>query len=340
MNSAFSRLANAKAKSIAPFSSGKGGIGFGLFGNDVRQRQAGGGQCFEQHFFAHAVQRGIDVIQIAFWRNGQRCDLGDIGIDHFVVQNAVVAAAGEFGDGRGEHAVDVLRHFFIGRRHDLPAAVLFAQIDFVAVVLGGVVAGGDHNAGGGVEMADGERQNRRGQHARQQQGFDTGGGHDFGGVFGEGERVFAPVIADDDGRGVVVVAQVVGQSFGGFADQDAVHARAAGSDFAAQACGAELHTAVKQAVQGLFGGFVAVLRLGEQVLDVFAGFGIGVLCGPCLGGAVQWVHAFSFGVKGFEFSRKSAGAGCFRRCRAAQRLGLADKKQPANRQPMCRLLFA
>ena len=218
--------------------------------------------------------------------------------------------------------------------------MLFAQIDFVAVVLGGVVAGGNHNACGGVEMADGERQNRRGQHARQQQGFDTGGGHDFGGVFGEGERVFAPVIADDDGRSVVVVAQVVGQSFGGFADQDAVHARAAGSDFAAQACGAELHAAVEQAVQGLFGRFVAVLRLGEQVLDVFAGFGIGVLCGPCLGGAVQWVHAFSFGVKGFEFSRKSAGAGCFRRCRAVQRLGLADKKQPANRQPMCRLLFA
>ena len=104
-------------------------------------------------------------------------------------------------------------------------------------------------------MADGERQNRRGQHARQQQGFDTGGGHDFGGVFGEGERVFAPVIADDDGRGVVVVAQVVGQAFGGFADQDAVHACAAGSDFATQACGA---TACGRQTGGA--GFVRRLR--------------------------------------------------------------------------------
>src|SRR5262249_60889519 len=63
-------------------------------------------------------------------------------------------------------------------------------VELAAVVVGRVVRGGDVQPAVGLQLADGERQFRRGQVAaavgRQRPGVDAVGGVDAGGVVGEG----------------------------------------------------------------------------------------------------------------------------------------------------------
>ena len=104
----------------------EGGVGFGLLGNDVRQRQLGGGKGFEQHFFAYAVHGGVNIIQAAFGLLGEGGGFGDIGFNHFFAECFVVAAAGILVDGSLRGAVNQRGDLFIGGGDDLSAAVAFA----------------------------------------------------------------------------------------------------------------------------------------------------------------------------------------------------------------------
>ena len=226
------------------------GVGFGLLSNDVRQRQLGGGKGFEQHFFAYAVHGGVNIIQAAFGFLRQRGGFGDVGFNYFFAECFVVAAAGILVDGGLRGLVNQCGDLFIGGGDDLPAAVAFAQIDFVAVVSGGVMAGGYHHACAGVKVLNGIGKHGGGQFARQQAGLDACGCHDFGGVAGVDVGIFAPVVANHDAGGLWVKLQdVVCQPFGSLGNQHAVHAHAACLLFAAQTCGAKLQASVEAVFQ-------------------------------------------------------------------------------------------
>ncbi len=146
----------------------------------------------------------------------------------------------------------------VGGRHDLAPV---AEVDLVAVVARRVVAGGDHDAGVGAEVADGEGEEGRRQGARQQQSAAAGRGHHGRGVAGEDVGVVARVEADDDlgaGRGAGVPLgtrlQVRDEPGGRANDDGPVHPVRPGAQDAAQAGGAELEhprEAVGQVVGGL-----------------------------------------------------------------------------------------
>ncbi len=101
------------------------------------------------------------------------------GVDFGLAVNDLPAGEG-FGEGTAADFVDVhhaLDDGFIVRRQNLHAA---CPIDFDRVVAGRIVAGGDHDAAGGVGVPDGERKFRRAAEAIEKENFEAGGGHDFG----------------------------------------------------------------------------------------------------------------------------------------------------------------
>ena len=114
------------------------------------------------------------------------------------------------------------------------------EVDLVAVVLRRVVRCRDHDAGAAAEVPDREREDRRRQVRRQQEGVDAGALHDLGGVAGEDLGVVPRVVADHDRGRRAVLQQVGREAGGGLGDDDAVHPVGAGAERSAQSRGAEL----------------------------------------------------------------------------------------------------
>ena len=128
-------------------------------------------------------------------------------------------------------------------------------VDLVAVVLGGVVAGGDVQAGDAAVLPHGEGELRGGAHGLKQAHGDAVGGHDLGGPFGKLPGVQAAVVADGHplGGGLGTLGQDdLGKGLGGVADHMEVHPPQAHPHDPPQAGGAELqHT--EEAVLQLLG---------------------------------------------------------------------------------------
>ena len=85
----------------------------------------------------------------------------------------------------------------VGGRDDLGAVVV---VDLVAVVPGGVVAGGHDDAGCRAEVPDRERGERRRQRPVEDVGGDAARREHVDGVAGELGRAVARVAPDDDAR--------------------------------------------------------------------------------------------------------------------------------------------
>ena len=115
-------------------------------------------------------------------------------------------------------------------------------VDLIAVVLLGVVAGGDVDAGDAAILPHGEGQLRRGAQGLEQPHGDAVGGHDAGGLAGELLRVVPAVEADGDaplgGLGPLLQDHL-GEGLGGMADNVDVHPVQAHPHDAPQAGGAE-----------------------------------------------------------------------------------------------------
>ena len=130
------------------------------------------------------------------------------------------------------------------RRDDLRAVL---PVDLVAVVLGRVVARGDHDAGRGAEVLHREGGERRRAGARREYERDAGGGEDAGGVLGELAAHAAPVAADHHAArrrvGHVCGEEVLREARRSCAGRRRGSSGSAGAEDAAQPGGAELERA-------------------------------------------------------------------------------------------------
>ena len=249
--------------------------------DDVLEADAGEGLGHELD--AAAVQRGVDDLEVRVAGDGFRgqhqgqlvlqvafVDLGAHRLD----------AAGNGAGDRGEADVgrvldlrdlgdDVLVH----GRGDLAAV---APEDLVAVILLGVVAGGDHDAGGRALEADGIAQFRGGAEGVEQVDVDAVVGEDVGGNLGEQAGVVAAVVRDAHAGGAVHMGlDVVREALGGHAHGVLVHAVGAHAHDAAEAAGAELEVPVEGVFEADGVGFL-------QFLDFCLGLGVEVPFEPAL----------------------------------------------------------
>ena len=144
-----------------------------------------------------------------------------------------------------------------------------APVGLVAVVLLGIVGGGEHDAGVAVAVADGEAELGGGTHAVEEVDLVAVGSQHVGCDFGELAAVVAAVVADGSAELFLVgvdLADVVGETLGGHCHGVFVHAVGADAHDAAKAAGAELEVAVEALVElvgvgshvedGLLGGVV------------------------------------------------------------------------------------
>ena len=173
-------------------------------------------------------------------------------------------------DGRGDATVD--------RRDDLRAV---APVHLVAVVLGRVVARGDHHPGRGAVGAHRVRGHRRRPRMIGQPHREPGGEQHRGGLLDEPLRLVPRVAADHHAAALGVGdlrREVRRQARGHVADLQLVHALGAGGQDAADARGTELQPTAHPL--GQLGGRGGV---GGGALDQYAELGAGV--GIRIGGA-------------------------------------------------------
>ena len=157
--------------------------------------------------------------------------------------------------------------------------------DLVAVVLLGVVRGGDHDACNGAFLAHGIAHLGSGTDVVEDIDMDAVGGKDIGSDAGELPAVVAAVVRDTDLDVVAldVLEDVVGESLGGHADRVLVHAVGADAHDAAEASGAELEILVERVLETCW---VVVAQLN----DLAFGLGIEISVQPALGHFVKIFH--------------------------------------------------
>src|SRR5699024_11212052 len=105
----------------------------------------------------------------------------------------------------------------------------------VAVVLGGVVGRGDHDARVAVVVPGGEAQGRHRHQGVVDADLDAVGSQDAGGRLGKDVALDAAVVADGDGLAAALGLDPVGQPLGCLTDDVDIHAVGAGAQHAAQA---------------------------------------------------------------------------------------------------------
>ena len=170
------------------------------------------------------------------------------------------------------HLVDLVDDASVVGRKNLGAVV---PVGLVAVVLAGIMAGGDVHTGLGAELTDGEGYLRRGAQTLKEIDLDTVGREDVGTSLGKEARVVAAVMAHNHGEVAAAgecLKDIVGKTLGGHAHNVAVHAVGAGSHDAAQSTGAELKVLVEGVDEG---GLVGItehsLHLGTGLLVKIGG---------------------------------------------------------------------
>ena len=137
-------------------------------------------------------------------------------------------------------------------------------IDLVAIVLRGIVAGGDVESGHTAVLPHGEGELRRGAHGLKKAHGDAVGGHHPGGGPGKFLGVNPAVIADGHplgGGGRSLGQDHLGKGLGGMADHMDVHPPQPQAHHPPQAGGAELQQA-EEPVFHLFGVVGNGLQLG------------------------------------------------------------------------------
>ena len=147
-------------------------------------------------------------------------------------------------DGHLVHLVDDA--LVVGREH----LCAVAPVGLVAVVLLGIVAGRDVDAGHGTELTYGETDLGCRAQSFKEEGADAVGREDCGHGLGKEAAVVAAVVTHDDAELAAPAAgigfqDVVGKSLRGHADDVLVHAVGARAHDAAKASRAEFKAAVE-----------------------------------------------------------------------------------------------
>ena len=166
-----------------------------------------------------------------------------------------------------------------------------APVDLVAVVLGRVVARGDHHPRRRAPLEDCEGADRGRHRVGEDEGRDAVGGQHTSHVLREDVAHPPRVAAHDHAAGARVEGlpkQIAREPRRGLPHHRAVHAVGAGADDAPQARGAELESA------------------RERVLQLGRGFGIRVVPGPGFGLREQVVEAHA--VRARAASRPAAAS--------------------------------
>lgn len=155
-------------------------------------------------------------------------DLVQEGLIHFVAEGDDLTAFG-FREGIVGFASDGIDFGDDARGVGFDDTGTVVEIDFVAVVVGGVVGGGDHDAGVGAEAADCEGHFRGGAEAVEEVDIHAEIGSDFGAEVGEFGGEVAGVVSKNDGGATVdagvgaPVADVGHETSGGTAQVIKVH---------------------------------------------------------------------------------------------------------------------
>ena len=227
---------------------------------------------------ARAVQRAVDQLEtgsLADTRaDGAGLDGGIEGVDAVLADildqplSQTILKGNELGPGQDIRLLDLGVDNVGGLIGHLAAV---RAVGLVAVVLGGVVAGRDHDARVAVVVAGGKAQRGNRHKGLVDADLDTVGGQHLGSSLGEQVALDAAVIADGNGLAAALGLDPVGKALGGLADNVNIHAVGACADDAAQTGGAEFQ-----------GHGKAVLDGGIVALDAFQlRFQVGVVqfCG-------------------------------------------------------------
>ena len=138
------------------------------------------------------------------------------------------------------------------------------EVNLVAVVLRWIVAGRDHDAGIGIEVAHGKGGHRCGQLLWQSQGLATGCGDNRGGIAVKIGGAVAGIATNDHGEVVAHnVLQMRNQASGGTDDRGTVHAGLTSCNDTAKTCSAEFEWPGETAFQ--LGNRIGVGGLGFVV---------------------------------------------------------------------------
>jgi len=253
-------------------------VGRGLARDHVHVPVAAVGERTVHELPADAVERGVDDREVRAVDGGpRRTQIRQVGVDHARIDRRDEFAVPRVDPrdlsgrpDRGYRGGDLL----VDRRDDLGGRL---AVHLVAVVLRGVVAGGDHHRGGGLEtlLSVGHQRGRLG--AREPANRDPGPGEHRHDVLGEAPGVGASVETDHHTtpRGAGIGRrQVVGQPPGGADDHRPVHPQGTGADHRPQPGGAEGQLPVDT-----IGHRLAVPGLQEP-LELGARRRVGVACDP------------------------------------------------------------
>ena len=194
-----------------------------------------------------AVERGVDHLQVALLHrrlaDAQRKDavqilvhqlVGDV-LDHAGAQPLLQRDL--FDPVKDVGLAGKLQHLGGSLRVEL-AAVL--AVGLVAVILGGVVAGGDDDAGAAVQLTNRKGKGRGRHQFLKQVRLDAVGRKDPRGDVGKQIALDAAVIGDGHRRILKFLLDIVGHALGGKRDGINIHPVGAHAQNAAQSGGAEL----------------------------------------------------------------------------------------------------
>ena len=238
-------------------------------------------QHLGDQLIARAVEGGVDHLEIV--RHLLHHSLvGDLG--HDVGKEGLVGLLAHEDDLAGGESLVIIDGLIAGehvqRAHLLChlVGVLGGQlcailpVDLIAVVLLGVMAGGDVDTGDAAILTDGEGHHGGGAHGFKQTHGDTVGSEDTGGLAGEGLRIIAAVVTHSYAplHGLLALLQDhLGEGLGCVTDDMDVHAVQAHAHNAAQTCRTEgqliEETTLDLLVIACDGSQLCLLRLAQSV---------------------------------------------------------------------------
>ncbi len=264
---------------VRHFDGGKMRIGVFLFFDNAHVGDADFVQDATNGHISAPMQGGVDDLEFAayalhhFGIDGKGFDACDVFVVHFRIADDVKQSRLQrffhgdmfgFGEGKGVDGIgDSGRNFGANLR------AIFA-IDLVAVILGRVMARGDHNACDGIQMTNAKAQKRNGTKGIKQVRFDAVCTEDQGGLGGKLGAHQTAVVSDHYATisSAINHAQIVGKPLCGTTHRIDVHTVHASTEHATHTCCAKAQIAIEAVFLFLF-----VLCNGEQVFLQF-----GVVC--------------------------------------------------------------
>ena len=280
-NALFQRLANFRVRVGA---GGKIAVRFGLLRHHGHFAHTNALENTQAALLAAAVEGRIHHTDVA--RRAAQHAFGINGVDeriHHVLPDVFNVTGRHTGfkirglDVRKNiQLIDLFQHAVGHFAGDLAAV---AAIHLIAVILGGVMAGGDGDARIAAQMPHRKGKGRRGHQFGVHIHLDAVGGQHGGGLLGEFQALVAAVPGNGHTGTVPAGAvQVVGKALGGLAHGVHVHAVGAGAQHAPQAGGTKGQVLVKTVVDLFVFPLNGEKFLGQVLVVQFLGKPAFIFC--------------------------------------------------------------